>query len=243
MPKKIFFKNYKIGLGVLAIFFIIASIVIHSFHIYSLFRLLRGIICYTALVYVLIAHGKNIQKWLVGFLFFYGASSVTTVWYENSTMASVSMILNFLAFLMLLWYIVPKFTFKKISKAFTLLIVLMLLLNGYLFLQFVELMKEMTLNYTQYIFMVLSAFCGILLAFMALFYNHYFNSKLSMGFTLLVFLIIFAEIFRGIGYYDLAYSTLFVYLARIFLVLSVYTLVHFSFLDLKNVKVSKTAAP
>ena len=91
--------------------------------------------------------------------------------------------------------------------------------------------------------MVLSAFCGILLAFMALFYNHYFNSKLSMGFTLLVFLIIFAEIFRGIGYYDLAYSTLFVYLARIFLVLSVYTLVHFSFLDLKNVKVSKTAAP
>jgi len=67
-----------------------------------------------------------------------------------------------------------------------------------------------------------------------------FNSKLSMSFTLLIFLIIFAEIFRGIAYYDLGHSTAFVYLARILLVLSLYTLVHFSFLDLAQVKSLKT---
>src|SRR5690606_6249400 len=240
MLGKIFFKKYKIRLGILAVFFIILSVTLHLFHNYFLFRLLRGIICYTTLVYLFIAHGKNIQKWLVGFLFFYGASSITTVWYAYGTVASISMILNFIAFLMLLWYIVPKFNLKNLTKKFTLLFILMILVNGYLFFQLIELMKEMTLNYTQYLFMVLSAFCGLLLAFLSLFYNHFFNSKQSMSFTLIVFLIIFAEIFRGIAYYDLGHSAAFVYLARILLVLSLYTLVHFSFLDLKNVKSIKT---
>ncbi|MDC8000694.1 hypothetical protein POV26_06575 [Aequorivita todarodis] len=236
MSEKIFFKNYKVGLGILAIFFIAASILIHAFHNYFLFRLLRGIICYTALAYLLIAHGRHIQKWMVGFLFFYGASSITTVWYENSTMASVSMILNFTAFLMLLGYVVPKFKLENLTKTFTLLFILMVLVNGYLFFQLIELMKAMTLNYTQYIFMMLSAFCGILLGFLALFHNHFYNTPQSMSFTLLVFLIIFAEIFRGIGYYDLAFSMFFVYLARIFLILAIYVSVHFSFLDLKSGK-------
>ena len=104
------------GLGVLAVFFITLSIIIHQYENYFLFRLLRGMICYTTLLYLLLAHGKQIQKWLVGFLFFYGTSSIITVWYENSIMASVSMILNFIAFLMLLWYVVPKFTINKIYK-------------------------------------------------------------------------------------------------------------------------------
>ncbi len=243
MSEKLFFKNYKIGIGILAVFFILLSVTVHLFHDFFLFRLLRGVICYTTLIYLLIAHGKNIQKWLVGFLFFYGASSVTTVWYENGTMASISMILNFIAFLMLLWYIIPKFNLKNLTKKFTLLFILMIVINGYLFIQLIELMKDMTLNYTQYLFMILSAFSGILLAFLALFYNHFYNTAQSMTFTLLIFLIIFAEIFRGIGYYDLAYSIVFVYLARVLLVLSLYTLVHFSFLDLKKEKSLKSDIP
>ncbi len=241
MQGKVFFKNYKTDLGILSVFFILLSIIIHLYGNYFLFRLLRGVICYSTLLYLLFAHRKNIQKWLVGFLFFYGASSFTTVWYENGTMASISMILNFIAFLMLLWYVVPKFTIKKITKTFTLLFILMVFINGYLFFQLIELMKGMTLNYTQYIFMILSAFCGVLLGFLALFYNHYFNTAQSMAFTLLVFLIIFTEIFRGIAYYDLAYSIAFVYLARICLVLGLYVLVHFSFLDLKNTKSLKAS--
>jgi hypothetical protein len=102
-------------------------------------------------------------------------------------------------------------------------------------------MKEMTINTTQYIFMLLCACCGILLGFLALFYNHYYNNPQSMAFTLLIFLIIFAEIFRGIGYYNLADGVLFVYLARIFLVLSLCVIVHFSFLDLKPARNLKPA--
>ncbi len=236
MSDKNSLRNYKIGLIILTALFILLSITVHLFHNYFLFRLLRGIACYTTLVYLLIAQGRNIQKWVVGFLFFYGASSFSTVWYENGNMASISMILNFIAFLMLLWYVIPKINLKNITKTFTALFVLMVIVNGYLFIQLIELMREMTLNYTQYLFMILSAFSGILLGFLALFYNHFFNSKLSMTFTLLIFLIIFAEIFRGIGYYNLGYSIAFVYLARIFLVLSLYTLVNFSFLDVKNIK-------
>lgn len=236
MSEKNFIRNYKVGLGILAICFISASIIIHAFHNYFLFRLLRGIICYTTLAYLLIIHRKNIQKWLIGFLFFYGASSITTLWYENGIMASTSMILNFIAFLMLLWFIIPKFKIENLTKTFTLLFILMVIVNGYLFFQFIELIKDMTLNYTQYIFMILSAFCGILLGFLALFYNHFYNTQQSMAFVLLVFLIIFSEVFRGIGYYNLVNGFVFVYLARIFLVLALYFLVHFSFLDLKNSK-------
>ncbi len=243
MSAKTFFKNYKRGLAILAIFFICLSITIHLFHNYFLFRLLRGIICYATLIYLLAAHGKKIQKWVVGFLFFYGTSSVTTIWYENGTMASISMILNFIAFLILFFYVLPKFSLKKITKTFTLLFIMMIVVNGYLFIQLLELMKEMTLNNTQYIFMLLSAFCGILLAFLALFNNHYFNNPQSMSFTLFIFLIIFAEIFRGIGYYNLAEGVLFVYLGRIFLILSLCVLVHFSFLDLKTVKRLKLTVP
>lgn len=239
MPKKRFFQNYKLGLAILAVFFIFLSIAIHLSHNFFLFRLLRGIICFTTLVYLVAAHGKSLQKWIFGFLLFYGASSITTVWFENSIMASVSMILNFIAFLMLLWYIVPKFKLRNLTKAFTLLFVLMVLVNGYLFIQFVELMKEMTLSQVQYIFMILCAFCGILLGFLALFCNHFQNTRQSMAYTLLVFLIIFAEIFRAIGYYNLAYNPSFVYLGRIFLVLSLCVLVHLSFLDFKIEKKSK----
>lgn len=237
MPEKVFFRNYKIELAILAVFFILLSITVHLFHNFFLFRLLRGIICFSTLFYLFIAHRQNIQKWLVGFLFFYGASSITTAWYENGTMATLSMILNFVAFLMLLLYVVPKFSLRKISKTFTLLFILMVLVNGYLFLQLVELMKSMTLNYTQYIFMLLCASCGILLGFLALFYNHYESSRQSMAFTLLVYLIIFAEIFRGIAYYNLADGVAFVYLARIFFVFSLCVLVHFSFLGMKNTKI------
>jgi hypothetical protein len=243
MSEKLFFKNYKIGLGILAVFFIVLSVIIHLFHNFFLFRLLRGIICYTALIYLLVAQGSRLQKWMAGFLFFYGASSVATVWYENAIMASVAMILNFVSFLMLLWYVVPKFKTENLTKAFSLLFVVMIIINGYLFFQLVELMRAMTLSGTQYIFMLLSACCGILLAFLALFHNHFYNTPQSMAFTLLIFLIIFAEIFRGIGYYDLGYSIIFVYLARIFLVLSLCTAVHFSFLDLKYAKDGNKSLP
>jgi apolipoprotein N-acyltransferase len=203
--------------------------------------MLRGIICYTILFYLLVVHGRHLQKWITGFLIFYGASSFATVWYENGTMATISMALNFVSLLILLFYIVPKFDLKKVKKSFTLLFIILVVVNGYLLYQLLEMMKEMTLNYIQYIFMLLSAFCTILLAFLALVYNHFYNSTSSMSFTALAFLIIFAEIFRGIGYYGLAYSVAFVYLARIFLVLSLCVLGHISFIEKNGVKSVKTS--
>lgn len=234
MSEKIFFKSHKIGLAIFAVGFIFFSFAVHGSENYLLFRFLRGFICLAALVYLLIALGRKNQKWIVGFLFFYGASSIATVWYENSIMAAGSMILNLVAFCMLLSYVVPKFELKNLTKTFALLFVLTMAINGYLLFQLIGLMKAMTLSQTQYIFMVLCTICVVLLGFLALFHNHYDNTPQSMAFTLLVFLIIFAEVFRGIGYYNLAYSVHFVYLARIFLVLAICVCVHFSFLVLHN---------
>src|SRR5690606_8746807 len=157
MSGKLFFKNYKIALAFLAVLFILLSLAIHLSQNFFLFRLLRGILCYTTLLYLWIAHRKHIQKWVVGFLLFYGASSIATLWFENIVMAALSMILNFVAFTMLFWYVLPKISLKYLSKTFTLLFILMVLVNGYLFIQFIELLKDMALSKTQYIFMVLSA--------------------------------------------------------------------------------------
>lgn len=229
MDGKNFLLKYKLGLGFFAIIYLIVSFIAYGLEDFFLYRLLRGTICFATLLFLLIVQRKKVRPWLLGFLFFYGASSLATGWYEESTMAAVSMMLNFVSFCFLLAYIVPKFKFKNLNQTFALLFFLTMAINGYLFFQLIGLMKAMTLSQTQYIFMVLGMACGIFLGFLALFNNHYFNTPQSMSFTFLVFLIIFAEIFRGIGYYDLAYSVVFIYLARIFLTLAMFVAVNLSF--------------
>lgn len=233
---KFFNKNYKVVLAVLAVSFIAVSLLLHTFENYFWYRFIRGIYCYAILVFLLFVHGKNAPKWLVGFLVFNGASCITMAWFENQLMASVTMILAFISFLTFFWYVIPKVKIAHFTKVFSLLFIIILGVNGYLFFRFIEAMRDFALSETQYIFTLLSGITGSLLGFFALFHNHIYNSSQSMSFMILVLLLIFSGVFRGIGYYDLVFGSTFVYLARILYALSLCVLVYFSFLEVKNQK-------
>ncbi len=230
----LFSKNYKVGLVVLSIIFIALSIILHLNENYFWYRLVRGIFCGIILIFLLMVQGKNVQKWIVGFLIFNGASCITMAWFEDKLMASATMVLAFISYMMFFFYIIPKVKISHFTKTFSLLFILLLLFNGYLFIQFIEAMRDLTLSETQHNFTLISGITGSLLGFFALYQNHIFNTQQSMTFMFVVIMLIFSGIFRGIGYYDLIVGNIFVYLSRILYVLALSVLFHLSVLDLKT---------
>ncbi|HLW33986.1 MAG TPA: hypothetical protein VKX40_17130 [Aequorivita sp.] len=240
MKKILSSSKYKRNLLLAAIFFIVASISIHSFGLYIPYRLLRALAAFTALIYLLSVHGKKLPLWISNFLIFLGLSSTASLWYENSIMATVTIVLDLASIIVLIASVLPKVKFKQIIKQLSLIFLVVVVINGYLLLQFIGLFKEMTLSNTHYIFIFLLAISIVFLAFLTLAYNHFFHSGSSFVFTGFVFLFIFAEVFRAFGYYELAYSLAFVYLARILLILAICTLVHFTFLKQKEIEEPKS---
>lgn len=202
---------------------------------------MRALIAFSALIYLGSVHGNMLPYWISLFLMFLGLSSAAALWYENPLMATVTIVLDFASIIVLIVYVFSKIKFKQIIKRLSFVFLAIVILNGYLLLQFIDLFKEMTLSYTHYVFVFLTAISIIFLGFLTLAYNHFFNSGSTFVFTGFVFLFIFAEVFRAFGYYDLAYSVAFVYLARILLVLAVCTLVHFTFLEKKEIVESKSS--
>jgi len=67
---------------------------------------------------LLLLNLKKINYHLAWFLFFYGASSFATIWYENNIVAVVAMALNFVAFLFLIREVYPKVSFVKMDTLF-----------------------------------------------------------------------------------------------------------------------------
>ena len=232
--------NYKTLLISAAIIFIVASISIHSFDLYIPYRLIRALIAFSALIFLISVHGRKLPLWITLFLIFLGLSSAAAVGYENSVMATITVVLDFISILVLIAYVVRKIKFKIIFKRLSFILLAAVLINGYLLLQFIGLFKEMTLNHTHYVFIFLLAISIVFLGFLTLAYNHFFHSKSTFIFTGFVLLFIFAEVFRAFGYYELAYSSVFVYLARILLTLAVFTLVHFTFLEKEEIEESKS---
>ncbi|MGB3344398.1 MAG: hypothetical protein WBA61_10830 [Aequorivita sp.] len=232
--------KYKQHLLLAAIFFIAASISIHSLGLYFPYRLLRALAAFCAIIYLWSVHGKKLPLWISSFLIFLGLSSTAALWYENSIMATVTIVLDLISILVLIAYVLPKVRFKQIIKQLSLVFIVVVVINGYLLFQFIGLFKEMTLSTTHYVIIFLLAIGVVFLGFLTLAYNHFFHSGSTFVFTGFVFLFIFAEVFRAFGYYDLAYSVAFVYLARILLILAICTLVHFTFLVQKGIEEPKS---
>lgn len=224
-------KKYKVGLAIFAACFVVISISFHIAENYFWFRLIRGIFCYSILAYLLFTLRKDVNKWVVGFLTFNGASCFAMVWYENDVMASISMILGFISILFVFWHVIPGIKIQNFNKRFTFLFILILLFNGYLFIQLIESMRSAILTEAQYNFMLLSSIGGSLLGFFALFNNHIYNTPQSMSFMILVLLLIFSGVLRAIGYYNLETGLPFMYVARLLYALAISVLVHYSFLD------------
>lgn len=202
-----------------------------------MYRALRGVICFSFL-FVLFFYMRDAVNWIVGtFLFLYGASSIAGIWYETTLLANISMILNLSAFLLLIGALSPKVSFKKLNIYFAAFSTLLVLVNAYLLYAFVEMIRDFALGELHYFLVMIGSMCLVITGFLSLLYNHKFSSKVSLIFTLFVFVLVFAEVFRAIAYYNFAYENFSEYMSRALLLLGCSLLVYYELTEKKPAEV------
>ena len=229
-------KHVKV-LALLSILLLILSIYVHSTENFAVYRGLRGAICFSFLTVLFFYRKKKVNVIVIAFLLLYGISSFVTIWYENSLWAIISMALNVIAFLVLIRALWPKISFKKMTALFAIFSGLLLLVNVYLLYIFVEMMRGFTSGNLHYVFIMIGSMSLVVTGFFSLLYNHKFSSRASLIFTLFVVALVFAEVFRAIGYYDFAYGNFSVYIARALLLLGCALLAHYELMDKKPTEV------
>ncbi len=220
-------RNYKKVLFITSVLLLICSILVHFFGNFPLYRFLRGLISFIFLAIIVAYTRKETNGVLVGFLVTYGASSVCTVWYENTTIAAISLFLNFFAYLFLIKAVWPKASFKNLGSVLTIVFIVLVIINTYLLYEFISKLQDFANGSLHYAAMLLGAMSLVIVGFLSLLYNHSQNSKASLVFTLTVFLFVFAEIFRAIGYYNFGFGNMSVYIARVMLITATGLLAHF----------------
>lgn len=230
-------KKHITILGILSVLFLVASVYFYQIGDPVMFRAMRGIICF-AFLFVLYFFQKNRVNWIIVlFLILYGTSSFASIWYDENNIATLSMGLNFLAFLLLVGALSPKIHFKKMNLLFTSIFVILVLVNGYLLYLFVEMIRDFALNDLHYFLIFLGAMSLVFSGFCVLLYNHEYSTKASLILTLFIFVMIFAEVFRAIAIYDFAYGSASVHVARGLLILAISLLVHYELSDKKPAEI------
>ncbi|WP_139149397.1 hypothetical protein [Ulvibacter litoralis] len=224
-------KEYKRVLAIVALILLAFSIGVHHEENYFLYRMLRAVCCFVFLGFLLYFKKRKENPLLVLFLLFYGLSSFIVVWYEKNTLAIISLIFNLIAVLILIRAIFPKVSFKKMNSYFISLLTVLVLFNGYLLYEFVYMTKDYTFSSAHYALILVGSMSLLVLCFLALLYNFLHSTKASLIFALFVFAILFAEIFRAIGYYDFAYGNAAVYISRFLLLTSLYLLVNYCMIE------------
>mgnify|MGYP000070671262 CR=1 FL=1 len=210
--------SYTVTLWTLAALLFIASIAFLK-EPFDGYRFIRGLVSWAFLGAVFFFKRKDTSLQIAIFFLLYGASSFLTIWYENSWLATAALCLNFVAFVILISALWPRVSFKDLGYGLTAIFVLFVCVNAYLLYEFIDMLKNFAQGNFHYATMLLGAMGMAATGFLALVFNHSRSSKASLYFTLAVFLIIFAEIFRAIAYYEFGYGDLSVYIARILLIL------------------------
>lgn len=221
----------------LSAFLFLLSVYFYSIDNFVVYRGLRGVICFSFL-FVLFFYKRSTVNWIAGtFLVLYGSSSIAGIWYETSVLANVSMILNLSAFMLLIGALSPKISFKKLNIYFAAFSTLLVLVNAYLLYAFVEMIRDFALGELHYFLVMIGSMCLVITGFLSLLYNHKFSSKVSLIFTLFVFVLVFAEVFRAIAYYNFAYENFSEYMSRGLLLLGCSLLVHYELTEKKPAEI------
>ncbi len=230
-------KKYTITFVVFATLLLLLSIFVHQTGDFQWYRAIRGLICFSYLFLLLYLKKSKANRILVFFLCLYGVSSFLTIWYEQPWLATLSMALNFVSFVVLIAALFPKVSFKKMNVFFIAIFTLLVLLNAYLLYEFVVMMRDFALGQLHYFLLLLGAMSLVVTGFMSLLYNHKFSSKATLVFTSFVFVLVFAEVFRAIAYYNFAYGDISVYVARALLLLGMSLIVYFDLIPKKTEEV------
>lgn len=196
------------------------SVLIYLTEDFAWYRCMRGVVSFSFLGVILYFKKSSANPFLLLFLTFYGVSSILTVWYENGTMAIISLTFNFLSFLALIVALFPKVSFKRSSVVSKFIFVVLMMVNAYLLYQFIAMLRDFTQNTAHYAVMLLGAISLLIVAMLSLLYNDTCSTRNSLLFTLAIFSFIFAEVFRAMGYYDIDFGNVSVYIARFLVILA-----------------------
>ena len=198
---------------------------------FLVYRLLRSLSSFVFLMLIVIFQKNAVSKPLLLFILLYTLSSFLTVWYENNILATLSMGLNALSFLILSFYLFFKIKNIKIDFFVISSFILIIIILSYLGYQFADSFKEHTLSGLHYVFIVSSVVFIVVNTFLGIIYNHKYNTKNSLIFMGFQITLLFAEVFRGIAYYTINDEYIVIHISRGLLIMS---MALFSFYALFN---------
>ncbi|MEL6811581.1 MAG: hypothetical protein AAFP76_09625 [Bacteroidota bacterium] len=200
------------------------------------FRGMRAVTSFLILL-ILIFYGRSINKRIKLHLLLYGLSSVFTIWYENEWAAVASLVLSFLAMLASIWEIFPRLVFKRMHYLIVSALLAVSIINGWLLYSFIDILSQSINSYYIVASIYLSTGTFFILTVLAFIYYNEANTSTSLVFVFYLIFLIFAEVFRGAGYYQVIDSVLGQYFARVLLVTATLLLYHYSLLKVKGVKI------
>lgn len=231
------YKNYKWALTLIAIVFFTVSMAIYVQSNFLSYRLMRAIICFGFLVLLLWYRKKRPVLVLCQFLFFYGVAGLMTLWYEIEWVAGLSIALSVAAYIVLIVALMAKVKLKGTSLILLMGAVVTYVIITYLLYELVEIIGNAASSNPLYLLIAVTAMIFILLSFLTILYNHRYSTKSTLVFSIFVFALIFSEIFRALGYYNIAYGIIAVYISRALFILGISLLVHYSLLNKKKEEV------
>lgn len=227
MNLRLFKENQHLVIWVAAILFFCLSVFFHAITEYAIYRLLRALFSVFLLGCLLLVYGKKINKMLCGFLIFISSSSLCFVGFENNFFSTLAILFNTVSYGILIWALIPKMDRLKMNSYFLLSFCVIVLVNGFLLFYFIRMIGEMSASAFQFSFMVLNTIGIITASFLTVLYNYLNSSKASMFFTIFVFALIFSEVFRAMGYYDILPGSFSVYISRALFITSLSFLLEF----------------
>lgn len=181
---------------------------------------------------ILMDSGENkLLKW---HFLFYGLSSFLTIWFEIKWIGIISMLINIMALLFLIKLVWSKLKFKKMGTIFIMGLVIVALINAYLLFRFVEILWQSADS--KYVILSIAGLSMVFftLTVLAFVYNNEVNNARSITLIFAAIFLIFAEIFRGTGHYDVIDPILSQYIARGLLVIGGSLVYHFGYIELKD---------
>ena len=222
-----FFNRKYRNLYLLAIVFFLIGAVFHSLEVFFVYRAIRGVIQFTFAIIPLMVIKEEKPVFLPLYLLLSAVASFLTIGFEIAFLADLSIVFNALAYVFFAIAVYQQTDFRKVSKVLLAVFVLLLTINGYLCYEF-SLVLEPYFNSQFTLWLVnIQTFIIISLLFLTLVYNYIHSNTYSWTLTLAVLAMFFSEVFRGMGYYDIIFPTVAVYLARILLLFSAFNIAVF----------------
>lgn len=215
----------------LGLLLFVGSLVVYKLDESLMYRLLRPAIGIIYLAVLLSFHKRRTHPLMTLFLVVFNISSLCSIWYEVNWSATACMALNFLAYSILVIGIWPKIHFKKLGTMIILGMIAVSAIIGLLLYKFMALIEPNALSEVHFICTWLNALALFMLGIVVFIYNHEYNTKASLSFIFFVVITIFSETFRGIGYYEFAFTEFALHMEKALMILSLSLLIHYSFVE------------